>query len=332
MSRITVYGAGAWGTALALTFDRKGLDVTLLVRREDHAHWIQESRTNERYLPGCLLPNSIHITADKAVLSRTDILIWVIPTQYTANELTHLGEKLPSHIPIVICSKGIVVGVEPDVSFLMNLMSKRISNPLAVLSGPNFAKEVARGLPAAATLAAFDEHLAEKLACFLRHPEFRIYASKDPMGVQVAGAIKNVIAIASGIVVGKELGHNANAALMTRGLAEMRRLGVVLGANVETFLGLSAVGDLTLTCSNEQSRNMSLGIALAEGNRLEDILTQRHTISEGVYTAKAAHLMAKALNVPMPICQGVYEILYENAPVNDVIQTILSKQTSLEVA
>ncbi len=330
MNRITVYGAGAWGTALALTLEKKGI-VTLLARREDHAHWMRESRTNEHYLPGCLLPNSIQITADKSVLAHTDILLWVIPTQNTAFELEHLPPLLPSHVPIVICSKGIVVNQEGPSVFLTNIMAERVQNPLAVLSGPNFAMEIGRGLPAAATLAAFDGELAENLAYQLRHENFRIYASSDPIGVQVAGAIKNVLAIGCGIVMGKNLGLNANAALITRGLAEMRRLGVALGASVETFLGLSSVGDLILTCSSEQSRNTSLGMALAQGNTLEDILSQRITVSEGVYTAKAVHHIAKALSVPMPICEGVYSILYEAHPLDTVIQSILAKQTNLEV-
>lgn len=331
MNRITVYGAGAWGTALALTFEKKRLAVNLLVRREDQAHWMAESRTNEYYLPGYLLPNSIHITADPKILETTDILIWAIPTQYTIYELTQIKEFLTPDCPVVIASKGILSKQDGHYSLLTDAIKLVVTNPLAILSGPNFAKEVAQGLPAAATLAAFDEKLAENLASHLRHETYRIYASSDPVGVQIAGAIKNVIAIGCGVSVGKKLGQNAMAALITRGLAEMRRLGVVLGAKTETFLGLSAVGDLTLTCSSEQSRNMSLGIELAEGRALEDILKERRTIAEGVHTTKAVYEMAKAHNTPMPICDGIYQILYQRTSIDDVIHDILAKQAMLEV-
>jgi glycerol-3-phosphate dehydrogenase (NAD(P)+) len=329
---IAILGAGAWGTALALSMHHAGHQVTLLPRREEHADEINKVRENQRYLKGIHLNPSIVVSADLSILKTAEVFLWVIPTQHSNAMAAAVLPYLPSQVPVVICSKGIDThqDIINENSLLTSVLTKSLPNPMTVLSGPNFAMEVAQGLPAAATLAAFSKDLAFDLAQILRHQYFRVYASDDPIGVQIAGATKNVIAIACGIVLGKNLGNNANAALITRGLAEIRRLGVSLGGKIETFLGLAAVGDLTLTCSSKQSRNMTLGMGLGEGQKLEDILKGRNTVAEGVYTAKAVCKFATTKKISMPICRAVYEILYDKREVNDAINSILSRQSDWE--
>ena len=314
--QIAVLGAGAWGTALSIAMHKASHHVTLIPRRSEQAEEIQKTRENTRYLKGVSINPEILVSSKFEALKGADIVLWVIPTQHSGEIAQKLKLYLPAHVPILICSKGIDSHSEiiDERSLLTAVIGRELPNPLAVLSGPNFAIEIAQGLPAAATLAASSSELAFNLAETLKNPFYRIYASDDPVGVQVAGAIKNVIAIASGIVLGKNLGNNANAALITRGLAEMRRLGLALGGKLETFLGLAAVGDLTLTCSSTQSRNMSLGIALGAGKKLEEILANSHTITEGVYTAEAVHKLSTLKSIPMPICEAVYKILYHKLP------------------
>ncbi len=329
---IAVLGAGAWGTALAVSMYQAGHQVTLIPRRQEHAEEINNVRENQRYLKGIRLEPSVNVSTDLSILKTAEILLWVVPAQHTREMAKTVLPYLPFDIPIVICSKGIDTHLEiiDENSLLTSVLAKTLPNPMAILSGPNFAIEVAQGLPAAATLAAFSRKLALDLAWTLRHPRFRIYASDDPIGVQIAGATKNVIAIACGIVLGKKIGNNANAALITRGLAEIRRLGMSLGGKIETFLGLAAVGDLTLTCSSQQSRNMALGMALGSGQKLEEILAGRNTVTEGVHTAEALHKFAISEEISMPICQAVYEILYKKRDVEDVINALLSRQSDWE--
>ncbi|NBT85849.1 MAG: NAD(P)-dependent glycerol-3-phosphate dehydrogenase [Alphaproteobacteria bacterium] len=330
--RICILGAGAWGTALSIAMLKTGHHVSLLPRRAEQAEEIQRTRENAKYLKDISISPEIQVSSEFESLKNADIVLWVIPTQHSGEIAQKLKACLLSHVPIVICSKGIDAHSEiiDENSLLSAVIGKELPNPLAVLSGPNFAIEIAQGLPAAATLAASVPEFAFSLIETLRNPFYRIYASDDPIGVQVAGAIKNVIAIASGIVIGKNLGNNANAALITRGLAEMRRLGLALGGKLETFLGLAAVGDLTLTCSSPQSRNMSLGIALGTGRKLEDILKHSHTVAEGLYTAEAVHKLSTLKSISMPICEAVYKILYHNEKVDDVIRSLLARQTTWE--
>ncbi|MBY0280642.1 MAG: NAD(P)-dependent glycerol-3-phosphate dehydrogenase [Alphaproteobacteria bacterium] len=329
---IAVLGAGAWGTALSVAMDKAAHKVTLLPRRSEQAAEIQKTRENKKYLQGISINPEIHVTSEFDILKSADIVLWVIPTQNSGEIAKKLCPYLPVHVPVVICSKGIDAHSEiiDERSLLTAIIGKELPNPLAILSGPNFAIEIAQGLPAAATLAAPSCELAFSLAETLKSPFYRIYASDDPAGVQVAGAVKNVIAIASGIVHGKNLGNNANAALITRGLAEMRRLGLALGGKLETFLGLAAVGDLTLTCSSRQSRNMSLGVALGAGKKLKNILSETHTIAEGIYTAEAVHKLSTHKSISMPICDAIYKVLYHNEQVDDVIKSLLARKTAWE--
>lgn len=323
-SNIVVVGAGAWGTALAIAANRAtNTTVTLLARNNQQARQITDTRENKQYLPNIKLDAAIDVTADPSVLKNSNAILWVVPTQVTREMIQKLVGFIPSTVPIILCCKGIEV---ETFTLPTDIIKSIIPNPLAVLSGPNFANEIAQGLPAAATLACLDDEIGEKLSTTLRSSSFRIYLSNDVIGVQVAGALKNVIAIASGIVVGKGLGNNARAALITRGLAEIKRLALAMGADEKTFLGLAAVGDLLLSCSSEQSRNMKFGMLLGQGATVEDAIKNSSGVVEGYYTAKAAFDLAQLKKIEIPICQSIYRILYENEPVNSTIKNMLSNQ------
>lgn len=333
MKKVCIIGAGSWGTALALTAYRAGGNqVTLLTRQPKDTSFLNNAHENTPYLPGIPLPHDLVITHELTALGNADIVLQVTPAQ-TIREICLLVKKyLPSEAPWVICAKGIALGLDDKESQLLSDVSREIlPNPIAILSGPSFADEVGKNLPTAVTIASENEEVAKLVASALRHMRFRCYVSDDPTGVQVAGSVKNILAIACGIVRGKGFGNNATAALITRGLAEMRRLGLALGGKSDTFLGLSAVGDVTLTCSSEQSRNMRLGIALGQkGANVAKILKESPFIAEGVPTAAAVHKLSKSLSIPMPLCHAVYTILYDQIPIDEVIEMILSRQSELE--
>lgn len=327
MKKVCVYGAGAWGTALALSAQRAGREVTLQPRRAEQAELLTQQRENTTYLPGIEIPQEIYISADHHLLKDQHMVLLVTPAQKIRETCQGLQSFLPKDIPLVICSKGIDL---EEKLLLTQVIGKILPNPLAVLSGPSFADEVAQNLPTAVTIASESLPLARNIAAALRHSFFRCYASDDPLGVQVSGALKNVLAIGCGIVHGRKFGNNAAAAFITRGLAEMRRLGLKLGGKSETFLGLSAVGDLTLTCSSVQSRNMSLGKALGEGQSLSSVLAQRSGVTEGMPTSAAVFSLAETLDVSMPISRAVHAVLHKGVTVDQVIQDILSAQSVLE--
>lgn len=327
MMDMIVYGAGAWGTALALSGLQTGKKVTLLARCSEFAQKLQDQAENKRYLPGIQLPSSLSLTADLHVLEKPAFLLLASPAQATKDTIARIQSFLSPNSPIIICAKGID---QNSLQFLSHIIRDHLPNPLAVLSGPSFADEVAKNLPTAVTIAADSLTLAQDICIALRHAHLRCYASDDLIGVQVGGAVKNILAIASGILHGKNLGNNAAAALLTRGIAEIRRLGLALGAQSDTFLGLSCLGDLILTSSSHQSRNFSLGYALGTGEKLPDILAQRHSVTEGIATAKAVHKIAIQHHARMPICEGVYQLLYENKDIDHLIAELLSSQTILE--
>lgn len=323
MERIGIIGAGAWGTALAATARRAGRDVVLWARDPDVAEGINLRNENRLYLPGIALDAEIRATAEPAALSETDALLMVAPAQHLRAVSEGLADHIPEGRPVVVCAKGI----EQDSGKLMTevLAETLPGRPLAVLSGPNFATEIACGLPAATTLAAEDEALAERLAAALGSTTFRPYISPDPVGAQVGGAVKNVIAIACGIVGGRRLGSNARAALITRGLAEVVRLGRAKGARAETLMGLSGLGDLTLTCTSIASRNHSLGRALGEGRELDEIMAGRRSVAEGVFSAQAVVALAETLDVEMPISTAVDAILNRGAGIDETIEALLAR-------
>jgi glycerol-3-phosphate dehydrogenase (NAD(P)+) len=315
MSDVAVVGAGAWGIALAIQAVRGGHNVTLIARDAVTASAMQATRASQR-LPGVLLPVPLEVRDD--IPEATDLLLWVVPTQHLRSSLERLQ---PRDDAIVVCAKG----VEADTHLLPLEVVRDVSRAraLAVLTGPNFAHEVARGLPAAAVVASTDLELRDKVRMSLGTPCFRLYGNDDPIGAQLGGAAKNVIAIAAGAVIGVGLGENARAALVTRGLSELCRLAVALGGRAETMMGLSGLGDLLLTCTGPASRNFSLGHELGRGRSLASILASRSTVTEGVPTAAA--LVARAGGVDLPICRAVADMLVGTITLEQAITQLLSR-------
>lgn len=315
MSKLAVIGAGAWGTALALQGLRAGHRVALVARDATTASTITAKRESDR-LPGYRLPDALEVRHD--IPGDAGLLLWVVPTQYLRSSLLRLR---PAGGAIVVCAKG----VEAETHLLPLEVVSEVSpgRPLAILTGPNFAHEVAKGLPAAAVVASTDAGLREQVRAMLGTSTFRLYGNDDPIGAQLGGAAKNVIAIAAGAVIGAGLGENARAALVTRGLSELRRLAVALGGRAETVMGLSGLGDLLLTCTGPSSRNFSLGHALGRGESLASILASRSAVTEGVPTAAA--LVARAGDVELPICRAVEDLLAGVKTLDQSIAQILSR-------
>lgn len=321
--RIGVVGAGSWGTALALVAARAGRDVTLWARDESHAARMTSQGENTPYLPGVRLPEAIVPTADRNALGDVEAVLLVVPAQTLGAVAKTFHGVLPAGCPVVICAKGI----EHDTGFLMSevLAESLPGHRIAVLSGPTFATEVAQGLPTAVTLACEQMAVAMELTRSLAAPFFRPYASGDVIGVEIAGAMKNVIAIACGFAVGRGLGENARASLITRGLAEMQRLVVAKGGMVPTLMGLSGVGDLTLSCSTEQSRNFAFGIKVGRGMPVGEAKARPDVVVEGVHTARAVPDLMQSLGIEMPICEAVARVLHEDSDIDQAMAELLSR-------
>jgi len=327
-----IVGAGAWGTALAQTLARAGRSVLLWGRDATLVRILNSRRENTRYLPGIPLLDGISFTDRLSEIAEAQhAILLVTPSQGLRSACLHLSPFLDPHraVPLVVAAKGLDAESDQPLSALVKDLIP--AHPVAVLSGPNFAKEVAVGLPAAAVIAARDVALAEKLAEQIGSSSFRPYASSDPLGVEICGAFKNVLAIACGIAQGRHLGDNARAALITRGMAELMRLAKPLGLHTETLIGLSGLGDIVLTCNGLQSRNYTLGIALGEGMKLPDILAQRRSVAEGVYAAAALHRIGLKADVDMPIVAAVDSILAGHAGVEDVIAKLLARPLKREI-
>jgi glycerol-3-phosphate dehydrogenase (NAD(P)+) len=303
--RIGVLGAGAWGTTLAIVSQRAGREVVLWARRSLQAATLFARRENLLHLPGASLDPAIRITGSIEAALEADAVLVALPAQHLREHLT--GLAWPASIAAVICAKGIERDSLKSMPEVMAEIQPALS--FAMLSGPTFAGEVARGLPVAVVIAGRDNALVEGLTAALATPEFRPYASDDPVGVALGGAVKNVLAIGCGIVVGRGLGENARAALLTRGLAELARLVAACGGRRETAMGLSGAGDLILTATSAQSRNTSLGVALGQGRLLPEILAERQSVAEGVESAAAVVALAHRHDVDMPICKAVAAIL-----------------------
>ncbi len=328
-NRLGIIGAGAWGTALSVVANRAGSKVMLWSRNEQAAETMREKRVNEVYLPGIFLDPSIEISTNLQEVSKCDMLMLVIPSQSLRTLCISLSDSLEPTIPLVLCTKGVERG---SLALMSEVVKSTLpANPVAILSGPNFALEAAQGLPTATTIACEDAVLGERLMDAIGGRAFRPYLSDDIIGVQIGGAVKNVIAIACGIAQGYQLGENARAAIITRGLAEMIRLAVVKGGRAETLTGLSGVGDLTLTCSSTQSRNMSLGIAVAQGkNPREAITNQIRGLAEGIATADSVYDLSIKLGVSMPICEAVHHMLRGKMSVEEGIAELLSRPLGAE--
>ena len=329
LQRIAVVGAGAWGTALALVASRAGRQAILWAREREVVDSILKRRENALFLPGIALDPPFAVTDEfHAALEEVDAAILAVPAQFLRALLGEIARYVPPGATLVLAAKGI----ERETGALLSeaIAAALPLHPLAVLSGPTFAAEVAKGLPTAVTVAARKRGVAAAVAEALGARGFRPYASDDPVGVEIGGAVKNVIAIACGIVMGRGLGENARAALLTRGLAEMTRLGLAKGAKAETFMGLSGLGDLALTCGSPQSRNMSLGVAIGEGKSLGEILAARRSIAEGVTTAPAVLALAKKLGVEMPISSAVDAVLHRGADIDATIESLLRRPLKAE--
>jgi glycerol-3-phosphate dehydrogenase (NAD(P)+) len=312
---ISIIGAGAWGTALAAVAARAGRTVTLYARDAEHAARIAAARENPR-LPGIPLADSIAVTADLAQAARADAVLIVVPAQHLRGAVMHLAPLLASATPVVACAKGIEHGTH---KFMTEIIAEAAPNAVsAILSGPSFADDVARGLPTAVTLAAPDEPLAAALVQALGSATFRPYHSTDVRGVEIGGAAKNVLAIAAGIVAGRQLGASALAALTTRGFAELVRLGSAYGARSETLTGLSGLGDLILTCAGPQSRNFAAGLALGRGEPLP-----AGKLAEGQYTAPVLVELAASRGVEMPVAQAVAAILSGAVTIDAAIEALM---------
>ena len=327
MQQIAVIGAGAWGTALATVARRAGRDVVIHAHEADTAAAINADHENPVFLPGIKLDPAILATDDLArAADGADAIVMVTPAQFLRPTLAALPPAPGT--PVVICAKGI----ELDTGKLMNEVAEETAPDavLAVLSGPTFAAEVARGLPTAVTLACGDAEIAAALAHALGTPTFRPYTATDLVGAEVGGAIKNVIAIACGIVEGRALGQNARAAVIARGLAEISRFAAALGADPQTLMGLSGLGDLTLTCTSTASRNYTLGKALGSGTSYADAIAGKSSVAEGATTAPAVLTRARALAVEMPICAAVSAILHDGAGVDEAISEILARPLRAE--
>lgn len=317
---IGVLGGGAWGTALAQMAASDGSAVKLWAYEVEVVAAINRDHCNPLFLPGIALSPAISAHADRAALGDCAMVLVVAPAQHVAALLA----DLPDHgQPIILCSKG----MEQGSARLMNevVEGSGWSGPVAVLSGPTFAHEVAHGLPAAVTLAAQDRQIAEALAERIARPAFRPYASDDVIGAEIGGVVKNVLAIACGVVDGAKLGQNARAALISRGFAEMVRYGLARGARLETLTGLAGLGDLVLTCSSTSSRNFSLGVGLGQGQLAAALMADRKTVAEGAFSADVLAQDATARGVDMPICAAVARLIAGQAVVGDVIGELLSR-------
>ncbi len=323
-----VIGAGAWGTALAQVAARAGLDVRLQAREPEVVDSIREHRVNEAFLPGITLDDRVSVTADLADLGSCDVILAVPPAQHMRSTLAAFAAHHRAGVPVILCSKGIERG---SLKLMTDVLAETLPQaPAAVLSGPSFAGEVARGLPSAVTLACADAALGEELMWTLCAPGFRPYLATDLIGAEVGGAIKNVLAIACGMAEGRGLGRSAHAALITRGFAEMTRMGVALGGQAETVAGLCGLGDLVLTCSSPQSRNMSLGLALGQGQTVEQALAGKRSVAEGYESAPAVRELAAKVGVDMPISLAVAALLNGETTVEAVIDDLLSRPLKVE--
>ncbi len=323
-----VIGAGAWGTALAQVAGWAGLDVLLQAREPEVVESLTARRVNELFLPEVVLDSRVSVTGELADLAQCDLILAVPPAQHMRSTLTAFAPHHRPGVPVVLCSKGIERG---SLKLMTEVLAETLPEaPAAVLSGPSFAGEVARGLPSAVTLACADAALGQALMETLSAPTFRPYLASDLIGAEVGGAIKNVLAIACGISEGRGLGRSAHAALITRGFAEMTRLGVALGGEAATVAGLCGLGDLVLTCSSPQSRNMSLGLALGQGQTVEQALAGKRSVAEGYESAPAVRELAAKTGVDMPISLAVADVLAGETTVPEMIDALLSRPLKAE--
>lgn len=330
MRPIVVLGAGSWGTALAIQFARGGERTVLWGRAEDHPEELARARENAHYLPGAKFPPALVIEPDLArALAQGDDVVLVVPSSVLRTVLQQIKPQLTPKARVAWASKGF----ELSTGKLPHQVAREVLGPgvpIAVLSGPTFAKEVGQGLPTAIAVASSDEEFARSLAERISSGGFRAYTQTDIVGVEIGGAVKNVLAIATGCSDGLGYGSNSRVFLITRGLAELMRLGVALGAKRETLMGLAGLGDLVLTCTDDQSRNRRFGRALAAGKPVAQAIAEIGQVVEGYHAAKAVHEVAQKHGVDMPICRHVYEVLHQGVPIDQVVSGMLARAVTPE--
>jgi glycerol-3-phosphate dehydrogenase (NAD(P)+) len=328
MSQLAVMGGGSWGTTLSVLLAGKGQGVSLWVREEDLAEEIRRTRVNGIFLPGLEIPESVLVSSKtEEVLAGARYIVSAVPTQFVRPVIRGALPHIPKEAVFLSVSKGIEKGTYLTAS---SIIKELTGCTVAVLSGPSFAKEVAMKLPTAVTLASEDYGVCLILQEIFTTGYFRVYTHQDVLGVELGGALKNIMAVASGISDGLGLGNNARAALITRGLAEMTRLGVALGAQENTFSGLSGLGDLVLTCSSNLSRNYTVGYRLGQGERLPGIISSTRSVAEGVETAKAVNELAKTKDVDMPIVEQVHMVLYDGKAPEKAVHDLMNRTLKAE--
>jgi glycerol-3-phosphate dehydrogenase (NAD(P)+) len=325
MKQVAVIGGGAWGTALANAASLAGCRALLVVRDEKKADQINAAQCNERYLPNIPLQPHVRATSDKSGLTEADIVLMVVPAQVMRSVLDDMRPFLKAGTPLVLCAKGIE---QRTGLFLSDVASSLCSaSPIALLSGPSFAQDVARGLPTAVTLACFDKHQAKDLSQSLSSSSFRIYHTQDVRGVEIGGALKNVLAIACGIVAGRGLGESARAALMARGFAEIMRFAAAQGAKLETLMGLSGLGDVVLSCTSRQSRNFAFGERLGHGMSLEE--AYNGALVEGALTASALFEVSQSQSLDMPVAAEIHHVLNGKC-IEEAINALMNRPLKAE--
>ncbi len=332
MTNLAIIGGGSWGTALAIVLAPRWQRVHLWVYEEDLAQRMQSVRENDIYLPGLALPANVEATSCLAAcLEGCNLVLGVMPSHLARGVYARMAPSLTPDMLFVSATKGLENGTLRRVSQIIGeVMISRFQPRVGVLSGPTFAREVAGGSPTALVVASEDEELARIVQCALSGPTFRVYSSSDPVGVEIGGSIKNVVAIAAGVCTGLGLGHNTIAALITRGLAEMTRLAAAMGGRASTLAGLAGLGDLVLTCTGELSRNRSVGIELAKGRATDQITSSMRMVAEGIKTAQAAVELAELYGVDMPIARETYAILAGTRSPSDAITRLMHRTLKQE--
>ena len=328
---ITIIGAGSYGTALAICFARNGNNTVLWGRDPEHMAAMAESRSNERYLPGNAFPESLALETDlQLAIQASDIVLVVVPSHVFGDMLKQIKPSLSEHSKLAWATKGL----DPKSGQLLQEVAIDIlgnDRSLAVLSGPTFAKEMAAGMPTAISMSSTDKSFVQQLSALLHcEKTFRVYQNEDFIGVQLGGAVKNVIAIGAGMADGIGFGANARTALITRGLAELTRLGVALGADPSTFMGMAGLGDLVLTCTDNQSRNRRFGLALGKGDTVEHAMAEIGQVVEGYRNTKEVHMLAERLEVEMPIVEQVYQVLYQDKSAKQAASDLLAREQKTE--
>jgi len=328
MSKIAILGAGSWGTALAISLAKNQHPNIMWCRNELQAQEMQNERTNRKYLKDVTLPDGIEITNDLAkALKDAEYVVLAVVSQSIRETMEKIKDILPKDAILVNVAKGLEMGTNLRMS---QVVGEIVDNPFVALYGPSHAEEVSKEMPTVIVAASTNEEAAKKVQDIFFAPALRVYTNTDLVGVELGGALKNIIALANGIAAGLGYGDNCRAALLTRGLAEIARLGVMLGGKTNTFLGLTGIGDLVVTCNSEHSRNRRAGFALGQGKKLDVVLEEMGMVVEGVYTTKAAVELARSLNVSMPISEQIYDILFNDADVNQSLRLLMGRDKKSE--